>query len=111
LAAFESHKLSDRSDLQVNLANGNLVIHGQDLSIRGYDAGNSLTALAEPGGSISGSACGSNPCSSFQYNNNGQRTKSTFPGGATLNIGYDNAGNETSVVGKSSSSAVLTSFS
>lgn len=32
---FESHKLSDRMSLAVNVANGNLVIHATDLAIKG----------------------------------------------------------------------------
>jgi YD repeat-containing protein len=72
-----------------------------------YDANNRLTSIAEPGGN-----CAPTPslCTTFAYNANGQRTQEIFPGGATLNFGYDSNWNATSVVGKDKNGAVLTSF-
>lgn len=73
----------------------------------GYDHANRPTSMYEPGGS-----CGSTPslCTTFAYNGDNQRTTTTFPGGATLNLGYDNTGNITSVIGKDKNSNTLTSF-
>lgn len=76
----------------------------------GYDAANRLGALAEPGGSQQGGICTASPCSHFLYNDNDRRTQAVFPGGATLNLSYDNAGNQTTAVGKDANQAVLTSF-
>jgi RHS repeat-associated protein len=72
-----------------------------------YDPDNRLLSIAEPGGS-----CGPTPslCSTFAYNPDGERTQTTFPGGATQTTTYDNSQDITSVVGKSSTAAVLTSF-
>jgi RHS repeat-associated protein len=72
-----------------------------------YDPDNRLLSIAEPGGS-----CGSTPmlCTTFGYNADGNRTTVTFPGGATETTGFDAAQNVTSVVGKSSTGATLTSF-
>ncbi|MDQ3787856.1 MAG: hypothetical protein M3422_11495 [Actinomycetota bacterium] len=80
----------------------------------GYDNANQLVSLAEPGGN-----CGSTPslCTRFGYVDDtgkyqdGRRTKTTFPSGATMNWGYDQAGNVTSTVGKNATGGVLTSFS
>jgi RHS repeat-associated protein len=73
-----------------------------------YDPDNWLLSIAEPGGS-----CGSSPslCTTFSYNADGKRTQITFPGGATQTTAYDNSQDITSVVGKSSTASVLTSFS
>jgi RHS repeat-associated protein len=77
----------------------------------GFDAANRLTALAEPGGSVtSGGACNASPCTSFTYDNDDRRTQAHFPGGATLNLTYDNSGNQLTAIGKDSSNNVLTSF-
>lgn len=67
-----------------------------------------MISVAEPGGN-----CGPTPslCTTFAYDANGERTQTTFPGGATLNFGYDNNWNTTSVVGKDKNGSVLTSFS
>lgn len=73
-----------------------------------YDLVNRLQNLAEPGGSCSGTI---SLCSTFAYDNDNRVTKLTFPAGASQNLTYDGAGNETSVVGKNSSGSVLTSFS
>ena len=78
----------------------------------GYDVVNRVTGLAEPGGSLTSSGtCATNPCTGFSYDNDDRRTQASFPGGATLNLAYDGAGNQTSAIGKDSSSNVLTSFS
>ena len=74
----------------------------------GYDAANELTSLAEPGGSCTGTV---SLCTTFAYNSDGDRTTTTFPGSATLTSGFDNASNETSIVGASSTPSTLTSFS
>ncbi len=73
----------------------------------GYDHANRLTSMYEQGGN-----CGSTPslCTTFTYNNDNLRTTTTFPGGATLNLGYDNTGNITSVIGKDKNNSTLTSF-
>lgn len=73
----------------------------------GYDHANRLTSMYEPGGN-----CGSTPslCTTFAYNNDNLRTTTTFPGGATLNLAYDNTGNITSVTGKDKNNNTLTSF-
>jgi RHS repeat-associated protein len=73
-----------------------------------YDAGNRLVSMAEPSGN-----CGSTPslCTTFTYNANGERSQTTFPGAATLNVGYDSNRNISSVVGKDKNGTVLTSFS
>jgi RHS repeat-associated protein len=77
----------------------------------GYDAANRLTALAEPGGSVTAAgACNAFPCTSFTYDKDNRREATTFAGGASLTAVYDGAGNEISVIGTNSSSAVLTSF-
>jgi RHS repeat-associated protein len=73
----------------------------------GYDAANEVTSLAEPGGSCTGTV---SLCTTFAYNSDGDRTTTTFPGSATLTSGFDNAGNETSIVGSSSTPSTLTSF-
>ena len=75
--------------------------------VYGYDPGNRLTSLAEPGGN-----CGATPslCTTFSYTANGQRSVTTFPGGASLNFGYDNDMNVTSVVGKDKNGTTLTNF-
>ena len=78
----------------------------------GYDNANRMTSLAEPGGS-----CTSSPaslCTTFAYNANNKPTTTTFPGGATLTIGYDpKTQDETSVVGRAApigTGSVLTSY-
>jgi len=73
-----------------------------------YDAGNRQVSMAEPGGN-----CGPTPslCTTFAYNADGERTQTTFPGGATLNAGYDSNWNTASMIGKDKNGAVLTSFS
>jgi RHS repeat-associated protein len=73
----------------------------------GYDPSNRLTSMSEPGGN-----CGSTPslCTTFAYNSDDNRTIVTFPGGATQTTAYDNDQNVTSVVGKSSTGATLSSF-
>jgi YD repeat-containing protein len=77
----------------------------------GYDAVNRQTALAEPGGSLDASGqCSGYPCSSFSYDDNDRRKQVTFPGGASLNLDYDNSGNQTREVGQDASGNVLTSF-
>ncbi len=49
-------------------------------------------------------------CTTFSYNPDGARTTVTFPGGASQTTEYYNDENVTSVVGKSSTGATLTSF-
>ncbi|MGA8014861.1 MAG: RHS repeat-associated core domain-containing protein, partial [Candidatus Dormiibacterota bacterium] len=49
-------------------------------------------------------------CTTFGYDANGDRTLITFPGGATQTTTFDNDGDLTSVVGKSSTGTTLTSF-
>ncbi|MGA8015881.1 MAG: hypothetical protein WCB85_08200, partial [Candidatus Dormiibacterota bacterium] len=49
-------------------------------------------------------------CTTFGYDANGDRTLITFPGGATQTTTFNNDGDVTSVVGKSSTGATLTSF-
>ncbi|MGA8016737.1 MAG: RHS repeat-associated core domain-containing protein, partial [Candidatus Dormiibacterota bacterium] len=49
-------------------------------------------------------------CTTFGYDANGDRTLVTFPGGATQTTTFDNDGDVTSVVGKSSTGTTLTSF-
>jgi hypothetical protein len=49
-------------------------------------------------------------CSAFTYDNADRRTTTQYPGGATLAITYDNAGNELTVIGESSTNTTLTSF-
>jgi RHS repeat-associated protein len=73
----------------------------------GYDPGNNLTSMYEPGGN-----CGGTPslCTKFLYDGDNHRTKSTFPGGATLTTTYDNAGHVLTVIGKDKNASTLTSF-
>ena len=73
-----------------------------------YDAANRLSSIAEPGGN-----CGPTPslCTTFGYNNNAQRTLTTFPGGSTLAFAYDANWNVMSAVGKDRNGSVLSSFS
>ena len=49
-------------------------------------------------------------CTTFGYDANGDRTLVTLPGGATQATAFDNDGDVTSVVGKSSTGTTLTSF-
>lgn len=73
----------------------------------GFDSSNRLVSLAEPGGN-----CGQTPsfCTSFAYDVNGKRTRTTFPGGATLNFSYDSNDNVTSALGKDKNGLVISSF-
>lgn len=66
-----------------------------------YDAASRLTSLTEPDGTTT---------VTFGYNNDDQRTTTSYPNKVTQTIGYDNAGRETSVVGKKSDGTLLTSF-
>jgi RHS repeat-associated protein len=77
----------------------------------GYDAANRLTSLVEPGGT-SGCTIGTTKtlCTAFAYDNDDHRTQTQYPGGAKLKLTYDNAGNETSAIGTSSTGTTLTSF-
>ena len=89
---------------------GNLTSYcdGDGTTTYHFNAANEVTSLAEPGGS-----CTTSPttyCSTFTYDPTGERTKTTFPGGATETITYNAEGQEAKVVGKSSSGAVLTSY-
>jgi RHS repeat-associated protein len=55
-----------------------------------YDAANHLTSLAEPSGS-----CTSVPkvkCTEFEYDENGKRKKTTYPGSTVMATTYDNSG-------------------
>lgn len=81
--------------------------NGRGTTVYGYDPGNRVTSLAEPGGTCTGTPA---YCTTFAYNANNQRTTTTFPGGATLNVAYDPAGNEMSAIGKKASGTVLTSY-
>ena len=50
-------------------------------------------------------------CTAFASNANGQRTPTQYPGGATVSVSYDNAGNATLVVAKNNgASTTLSSF-
>jgi RHS repeat-associated protein len=49
-------------------------------------------------------------CTTFSYDANGDQTQITFPGGATQATTYNNDGQITSVLGKSSTGTTLTSF-
>ena len=77
-----------------------------------YDAANNVSSLVEPGGT-SGCYMGHTTtlCTAFASNANGQRTGTQYPGGATVSVTYDNAGNATSVVAKNNgASTTLSSF-
>ncbi len=76
-------------------------------TIYSYDSSNRLASVSEPGGS-----CTSPPslCTTFGYNADGNLTTTTFPGGAIQTTGYDNDQNAVSVIAKSSTNTVLTSF-
>ena len=55
-----------------------------------YNADNKIISAADPGGS-----CTTNPttlCTTFGYDNNGTRNKTTYPGGVTMNVTADNSG-------------------
>ena len=79
-----------------------------------YDAANQLTSMTEPSGT---SGCTVSPvhlttgCTAFAYDNDGRRTTTQFPGGATEVVGYQNSGNISSIVGKNSSGTILTNLS
>lgn len=72
-----------------------------------YDPADRVSGLAEPGGSCSGTV---SLCTSFAYDGDNRPTWTTYPGGATMNLAYDPAGNLSSAIGKSSTGTVLTSF-
>ena len=60
----------------------------------GYNAANQLTKLAEPGGSCTGTI---SLCTTFGYDNNGNRTTTTYPGNTVMTTTLDNAGRPTEV--------------
>lgn len=73
-----------------------------------YDGANRLTGAALPTGS-----CSSTPqvaCTGYTYDSDDRLTRLTFPGAATQNYSYDNAGNLLTAIGKNSSGAVVTGF-
>jgi len=59
-----------------------------------YNAANQLTALAEPGGSCTGTVTS---CTTFAYNANGALTTTTFPGGTTETTTRDKSGRATEI--------------
>ncbi len=59
-----------------------------------YNAANELTALAEPGGSCTGTVTS---CTTFGYNSNGALTSTTYPGGTTQTTTRDIAGRATEI--------------
>ena len=73
----------------------------------GFDPANNLTSLAEPTGSC---VAPLSLCTTFSYDKDNRRTETVFPGGAQFNAGYDNAGNQTSAVGKDANGGILTRF-
>jgi RHS repeat-associated protein len=81
--------------------------NGRGTTVYGYDPANRVTSLAEPGGTCTGTP---SFCTTFGYNANNQRTTTTFPGGGTLNVIYDPAGNEMSAIGNKSTGGVLTGY-
>jgi RHS repeat-associated protein len=72
-----------------------------------YNSVNRVASLAEPTGSCSGTPT---LCTTYTYDNNDRLTKLTFPGGASQNMAYDGAGNETSATGTTSSGGNIASF-
>lgn len=72
-----------------------------------YDTANRLVSMAEATGSCTGTV---SLCTTFAYNNANERTTTTFPGGATETASYIPSGPVSSIVGKSSTSASITSL-
>ena len=73
----------------------------------GFDPANNLVSLAEPTGTCTAPT---SLCTTFAYDKDNRRTKTIFPGMAEFDVGYDNAGNETSTIGKDSTGGILTRF-
>jgi RHS repeat-associated protein len=75
-----------------------------------YDAANRLLALAAPGGSCPATpvAPNSTGCTSFDYDNNNRRTKTTYPNGVENRTAYDNAGRITSITAVRATGTVVT---
>jgi RHS repeat-associated protein len=65
-----------------------------------YDNANRLTSIINGGGRTY----------SYQYDNLGRRTKLGYPNGATANYSYDTSGSLTSLIHKTSSGAIIDSF-
>jgi RHS repeat-associated protein len=73
-----------------------------------YDADNHNTGVADPGGSCTPGAV-TQPCTTFTYSPTGKRTGVAYPTttGVTATIGYDNAGNETSILTKKAATTLV----
>lgn len=76
-----------------------------------YDASNNVITLAEPGGSCPATPAfpNSTKCTKFSYDDNNQRTVTTFPNGVTSTVGYDNSQRWASQTVKNSSGTTLLS--
>ncbi|TCL83553.1 RHS repeat-associated protein [Curtobacterium sp. PhB142] len=75
-----------------------------------YDATNKLVQVIEPGGSCTSGTtapAAASGCVKLTYNANGQETKRTLPGGASVLTTYDAAGRETRVTAKDKSGATV----
>ena len=78
-----------------------------------YDPANELVSMTEPGGTA---GCTISPqvlttgCTAFAYDNDGKRTITQFPGGATQTVAYLLSGLTSSMIGKTSAGVVDTSF-
>ena len=66
-----------------------------------------MTGIALPTGTCSGTP---QLCSSYSYDNDNRVLTITFPGGASQNYSYDNAGNLKTALGKDSTGTVQTGF-
>ncbi len=78
-----------------------------------YDPANNMTRLTEPGGTAT---CATSPktlaagCSAFAYDNNGRRTLTQYPGGATEAVTYLPSGLTATIVARNAAGSILTSY-
>jgi len=75
-----------------------------------YDAANELTSLAEPGGNCDPTLGTVTLCTTFGYNNNAQRIRTTYPGGTALTVAPDPAGRVSEIKAVNSAGSLLTDF-
>ncbi|GAA3663922.1 type IV secretion protein Rhs [Microbacterium marinilacus] len=90
-------------------AAGNLLSHSDVTGTTqySYDAASQLTRLVEPGGACptSGTPGANSGCILFDYDENGQESKRTLPGGATTVTNRDDSGRPTRVTAKTGAGA------
>lgn len=89
---------------------GNLTSHEDPYGVvsYGYNTADELTSILQPGGTCpaSGNPAANSGCIQFAYDNNGNETKRTFPGGATVNRTLDASGRATRITAKNSAGTV-----